>query len=211
MFRNAVNAVAGLGGLEHVALVTGTKHYLGSFDRFAKTELVTPFTEDQPRVPGENFYYVQEDILFDAARHFGFHWSVARPHTIAGFAPGNAMNFATSLAVFATLCRETGRPFRFPGAIEQYHFLTDITNSRILARHLAWEVTEPAARDRAFNVVNGDYFRWKKMWRDIAAWFGIEPAEPLERRATLVDQLKDADCGLDGNHKAAETEVDDAC
>ena len=27
MFRNAVNAVAGLGGLEHLALVTGTKHY----------------------------------------------------------------------------------------------------------------------------------------------------------------------------------------
>ena len=40
------------------------------------------------------------------------------------------MNSATSLAVFATLCRETGRPFRFPGAIEQYHFLTDITDSR---------------------------------------------------------------------------------
>jgi nucleoside-diphosphate-sugar epimerase len=192
MFRNAIHAVAELGGLQHVALVTGTKQYLGSFDSYAATELVTPFTEGQPRVPGENFYYVQEDILFDAAGRFGFHWSVARPHTIIGYAPGNAMNLGTSLAVFATLCRETGRPFRFPGSPEQYGFLTDMTDARLLARHLAWEALEPKARNQAFNVVNGDVFRWKHMWPAIAAYFDLEPAEYRGQAEPLVRQLGDA-------------------
>jgi hypothetical protein len=39
---------------------------------------------------------------------------VAPPHTVIGFAPGNAMNLGTTLAVYATLCKETDRPFIFP-------------------------------------------------------------------------------------------------
>jgi hypothetical protein len=28
-------------------------------------------------------------------------------------------------------------------------------------------------RNQAFNVVNGDVFRWQWMWSQIAEWFGI--------------------------------------
>src|SRR5580658_4860040 len=109
MFRNAVQAAAATGTVRHVALVTGLKHYMGSFENYAAQELDTPFTEELPRVPGPNFYYTQEDILFELAAKNGFTWSVARPHTIIGYAPGNAMNLSTSLAVYAALCRESGR------------------------------------------------------------------------------------------------------
>src|SRR4030095_17113844 len=129
---------AAAGRLRHGALVTGLKHYLGSFDNFAKHELDTPFTEDQPRVPGENFYYTQEDILFAAAKAHGFTWSVAPPHTDIGYAPGNAMNLGTSLAVYASLCRETGRRFVFPGSPQQHGRLVDVTDPRLRAAHPLW-------------------------------------------------------------------------
>ncbi len=58
----------------------------------------------------------REDEVFAAATRDGFCWSVHRPHTIIGKAVGNAMNMGTTLAVYATICRETGRPFRFPGS-----------------------------------------------------------------------------------------------
>ena len=51
-----------------------------------------------------------------------------------------------------------------------------MTDARLLASHLLWAATTPAARNEAFNVVNGDVFRWKWMWSRIAQWFGIEPA-----------------------------------
>ena len=94
--------------LQHVALVTGTKHYLGPFSAYGKGKPITPFREDQARLQGENFYYTQEDILFQRAAAQRFTWSVHRPHTVIGFALGNAMNMAVTLAVYASICKKTG-------------------------------------------------------------------------------------------------------
>lgn len=189
MVRNLLDALRPGGSTRHVALVTGLKHYLGPFEAYGKGTLPqTPFREEQGRLDVENFYYAQEDEVFAAAARDGFSWSVHRPHTVIGKAVGNAMNMGTTLAAYATLCRETGRPFRFPGSAAQWNGLTDMTDARILARHLLWAATTEAARNEAFNVVNGDVFRWSWMWGRIANWFGIEPApfdgtvRPLEEQ-----------------------------
>ncbi len=179
MVRNLLAAVAPAGTVEHVALVTGLKHYLGPFEAYGKGTLpATPFREEQPRLDLENFYYAQEDEVFAAASKQGFSWSIHRPHTIIGYAHGNAMNMGVTLAVYASLCRESGQPFVFPGSATQWHSLTDMTDARLLARHLLWASTTEAARNQAFNVVNGDVFRWSWMWPRLAAWFDV-PAAPL--------------------------------
>jgi nucleoside-diphosphate-sugar epimerase len=196
----------------HVALVTGLKHYLGPFEAYGKGTLPeTPFREEQGRLDVENFYYAQEDEVFAAAARDGFTWSIHRPHTVIGLAVGNAMNMGTTLAVYATLCRETGRPFTFPGSTAQWSGLTDMTDARQLARQLLWATETPAAHDQAFNIVNGDIFRWQWMWSRIAEWFGIEAApfdgivRPLEgqmaddaalwRRIAGRDGLAEPDLG----------------
>lgn len=187
MVRNLLDALQAA-PLRHVALVTGLKHYLGPFEAYGKGTLPqTPFREDQDRLPVENFYYVQEDEVFAGAKRQGFGWSVHRPHTIVGYALGNAMNMGVTLAVYASLCRETGRPFLFPGSPQQWNGLTDVTDARLLARHLAWASTDPAAANTAFNVVNGDVFRWSWMWGRIAEWFGLEPA-PYPGAATPLEE-----------------------
>ncbi len=195
MVRNLLDALQPAGSVRHVALVTGLKHYLGPFEAYAKGALPqTPFREEQPRLDIENFYYAQEDEVFAAAARDGFHWSVHRPHTVIGAAVGNAMNMGTTLAVYASLCKATGRPFRFPGSAAQWEGLTDMTDARQLAKHLLWAATTPAAADEAFNVVNGDVFRWRWMWGRIAEWFELEPApfdgtlQPLE--AQMADDAE---------------------
>jgi len=187
MVRNLLGALDHA-PLAHVALVTGLKHYLGPFEAYGKGTLPqTPFREDQDRLPVENFYYVQEDEVFAAAARRGFTWSVHRPHTIVGYALGNAMNMGVTLATYATLCRESGRPFVFPGSAQQWNGLTDVTDARLLARHLAWASTTKGAADTAFNVVDGDVFRWSWMWGRIAEWFGVQPA-PYSGEAMPLEQ-----------------------
>lgn len=177
MVRNLLDALRPAGSVRHVALVTGLKHYLGPFEAYGKGSLPqTPFREEQGRLDIDNFYYAQEDEVFAAAEKDGFNWSVHRPHTIVGQAVGNAMNMGTTLAVYASICKETGRPFHFPGVAAQWNSLTDMTDAELLARHLLWASTTPAAANEDFNVVNGDVFRWSWMWGRIAQWFGIEPA-----------------------------------
>jgi nucleoside-diphosphate-sugar epimerase len=192
MVEHLFAALENAKNLSHAALVTGTKHYLGPFESYGKTKAETPFREDQPRLPGENFYYTQEDILFAAAKRMGFTWSVHRAHTVIGYALGNAMNMGVTLAVYATLCRETGRPFVFPGSQEQWGFLTDVCDARVLARQLEWAATTPLAHNQAFNTVNGDIFRWRWLWPQLAAYFGVEAAPPPVSGSPLEDQMRDA-------------------
>ena len=193
MVRNLLAAVARSHSVEHVALVTGLKHYLGPFEAYGKGILpATPFREEQPRLNLDNFYYAQEDEVFAAAAQQGFSWSVHRPHTIIGYALGNAMNMGVTLAVYASLCRETGRPFLFPGSATQWNSLTDMTDARLLARHLSWASTTEAARNQAFNVVNGDIFRWSWMWPRLAGFFGLEAASFPAEVSPLERQLADA-------------------
>src|ERR1700709_351098 len=89
-----------------------------------------------------------------AAEREGFGWSVHRPHTIIGFALGNAMNMGVTLAVYASLCKASGTPMIFPGSSAQWHGLSDMTDARVLAKHLLWGSTTAAARNRDFNIVN---------------------------------------------------------
>jgi nucleoside-diphosphate-sugar epimerase len=183
MIENVLDALRPRKSVRHVALVTGLKHYLGPFEAYGKGVLPqTPFREEQGRLPIDNFYYAQEDALFAAAARDTFTWSVHRPHTIIGKAIGNAMNMGTTLAVYATICRETGRPFRFPGSPAQWNGLTDMTDAHLLARHILWASTNPVAANEAFNVVNGDVFRWSWMWK--SRWPKTRRSGPRSPRGT---------------------------
>jgi nucleoside-diphosphate-sugar epimerase len=174
--RTLLHALSHTRSVRHVALVTGLKHYLGPFDAYVKsgTLPLTPVREEQPRLDIPNFYYSQEDEVCAAAKRDGFTWSVHRPHTIIGKAIGNAMNMGSTLAAYASICKETGRRFKFPGSAAQWNGLSDMTDARILARQLVWASTNDFAKNGAYNITNGDIFRWNWMWPRIAKWFGVK-------------------------------------
>jgi nucleoside-diphosphate-sugar epimerase len=192
MLRNVLRAVEDAPSLRHVALVTGLKHYLGPFESYGKVKPDTPFREEQGRLEYPNFYYEQEDILFEAAERAGFTWSVHRAHTMIGWALGNFMNMGVTLALYGSICRETGRPFVFPGSPEQWDGITDVTDARLLAGQVEWAATTPAAADEAFNVVNGDVFRWRRMWGVLAEGLGVEPALYAGHVSPLEEQMAGA-------------------
>jgi len=198
MVRDLLTALADA-PVQHVALMTGLKQYLGPFEAYGQGEVPdTPFHEDEPRLSVENFYYAQEDELWAAARARGFTWSVHRAHTVIGHAVGNAMNMGSTLAVYAAICKELGRPFVFPGSETQWNGVTDMTDAGLLAEQMVWAATTPAAADTAFNIVNGDTFRWRWLWPRLAAHFGVQPEgfagapRPLEGQMTDAQPVWDA-------------------
>ena len=197
MVRNLLVALAPRKTLRHVALVTGLKHYLGPFDAYATSGTLpdTPLRESQPRLPVENFYYAQEDEVYAAAERDRFTWSIHRPHTMIGRAVGNAMNLGTTLAVYASICKETGRPFQFPGSAAQWNGLSDVTDARMLARQLVWAADTDAARNEAFNIVNGDLFRWSWLWGKLAEWFDV-PAVGFTGRVQPLEAIMANDHAL---------------
>ena len=177
MVRDVLAAVRPAGSVRHVALLTGLKHYLGPFEAYGAGNVPdTPFHEDEARLPYPNFYYAQEDELLEAAERDGFTWSVHRAHTVIGYAVGNAMNMGQTLAAQAAVCRETGRPFVFPGSETQWNGADrhdrrrDAGRADALGGHHARRRRQPA-----FNIANGDVFRWRWMWPRLAEGLGVEP------------------------------------
>ena len=64
-------------------------------------------------------------------------------------------------------------PFVFPGSRSSGTALTDMTDAGLLAEQMVWAATTLAAADQAFNIVNGDVFRWRWMWPRLAGCLGV--------------------------------------
>lgn len=183
LLTGALDALRSAGApLEHVTLYQGNKYYGAHLGPFK-----TPAHESDPRLPGPNFYYDQEDLLKARAAEDGYAYTLLRPEGVCGVALGNPMNLLTAIAVYATLCRYEGIPFRFTGPDAAADVLYQVADARLLARATAWAGTAPAARNEAFNVTNGDVFRWRQMAVRIADYFGLECAPPQQLK--LAEQM----------------------
>lgn len=196
LIKNLLDVLSPKKSVQHVALVTGLKHYLGPFEAYAKEGKLpeTPLREEQPRLPLPNFYYAQEDEVYAASERDGFTWSIHRPHTVIGYAVGNAMNMGTTLAIYASICKETGGKFIWPGSSAQWNGISDVTDARILAKQLVWASTSDKARNKAFNITNGDVFRWKWLWFRLADYFGIEAV-------SFENEIKPLENEMQSNHE----------
>lgn len=160
--------------LQHVCLLQGTKYYgqyLGPFK--------TPAKENDPRISVPHFYYDQQDMLMAASEGKSWNWSAARPHVICGFALGNPLNLVSTIAVYAVLLREMGAPLTFPGKPGAFTSIYQATDADLLAKAMVWMSTTPRCANEAFNITNGDFFRYQNMWPVFARHFGL-PAGGVE-------------------------------
>jgi nucleoside-diphosphate-sugar epimerase len=195
MFRNVLTTVIpNAPNLRHVSLQTGGKHYLGPFGLVGKIKShEPPFTEDLPRLDAPNFYYTQEDILFEETqKKEGLSWSVHRPEAIFGFSPYSLMNIVGTLCIYATICKHEGVPLKFPGTKEAWESYSVVSDADLIAEQHIWAAVDPYAKNEAFNCSNGDVFRWKQLWKVLAEQFGIEEYGYEEgSNLKLVELMKD--------------------
>lgn len=67
-----------------------------------------------------------------------------------------------------------------------------MTDAGLLAKATVWAATNPACANQAYNITNGDLFRWESMWPKIAAFFDLDTAPPLPMSlATIMDDKED--------------------
>ena len=185
MLRTVLDAVEVTApNLAHVSLMQGYKVYGAHLGPFA-----TPAREDDPPHMPPEFNVDQQQLVEARAASGGWTWSAIRPSVVAGFGLGNPMNLGVVIAVYAAISAELGIPLRFPGKPGAYHSLLELTDAGLLAEATVWAATEPCCANEAFNIANGDLFRWNRMWPVIADAFGIDVAPPLPM--SLQDVMAD--------------------
>jgi len=185
MLRNLLDAVEPVAtNLTHVHLMEGTKWYGSHLGPFK-----TPAREDDPRHMPPNFYYNQQDHLASCQRGKAWQWSAARPHGVCGFAVGNPMNLVMVIAVYAAISKALGLPLRHPGSQANARALYQSTDVELLAQSVEWMATEPRCANQAFNVTNGDLYRWEDQWPVFADYFDMPLAAP--QKIDLVGMMAD--------------------
>jgi nucleoside-diphosphate-sugar epimerase len=175
MLRNTLDALAARNvPLRRILLAGGAKSYgfsLGAFNAPAK--------ETEPRLIAPIHYHQQEDIVAGWADKNGASWTVLRPHLVMGPSLNSPMNLVTSLAAYAAMTRELELPLRFPGTKEGWNTLQETTDAELFGRATLWALGEDKARNEIFNVSNGDVYRWRQLWNELAAFYDLPIAEPL--------------------------------
>lgn len=177
---------AGAHAFCHAHLIQGGKVYgvhLGPFP--------TPASEDQARVPVSNFNYDQEDLLRERSANSAWSWSASRPNTLLHYSPSIARNLISSLGAYAAICAELGAALDFPGPEGAYHSITQVTDTTLLCQAIAWMVTEPAARNQAYNVTNGDVVRFSGLWPGLAQAFGLPMGSARALKLSEIMQDKE--------------------
>ncbi len=171
MARNALSVVErNAKNLQHICLLQGTKYYgqyLGPFK--------TPAKESDPRISVPHFYYDQQDFVTGLQQGKSWSWSAARPHVICGYALGNPLNIISMICVYAAILKKHGMPLFWPGKPGAFTSIYQATDSGLLARAMVWMATNPACANEAFNVTNGDFFRYQNLWPAFAEHFGMAP------------------------------------
>ncbi len=161
-------------GLKHVSLMQGYKVYGAHLGPFK-----TPAREtDAGHMPPE-FNMDQQNFLESRQKGKSWTWTAIRPSVVGGTSTGNPMNLALVIAVYATISKKLGIPLRFPGKPGAYDKLMEMTDANLLAKATVWAATSPQCANQAFNINNGDLFRWNELWPKIAAYFEIQTAPPL--------------------------------
>ncbi|MHC1549917.1 SDR family oxidoreductase [Phyllobacterium sp. K27] len=182
MLVNAVNAIEPIApSLEHISLMQGYKVYGAHLGPFK-----TPARESDANHMPPEFNIDQQNFLEASQKGKAWSWSALRPSVVIGFALGNPMNLASVIAVYASMSKELGIPLRFPGKPGAYHSLLEMTDAGLLARATVFIATSPQCGNQAFNINNGDLFRWSELWPRIAQYFGLEVAPPLPMSLNVI-------------------------
>jgi len=186
MLGNLLDGLEAAGAtLRRVVIYQGFKIYgihLGAKVR-------TPARESDPPHMPPNLYQAQEAQLRARAEKARWDYVALRPDVVVGDIFGNPMNIAVVVGAFAEISRALNVPMRFPGTDTAYRQLVQFTDAGLLARASVWAAQSERAGGEAFNVTNGDIFRWERMWGDVARHLGLETAPPVP--LTLARHMAD--------------------
>lgn len=159
---------------QRIMLQTGAKNYglhLGPTS--------VPQVESDPRVLLEpNFYYSQEDYLWDYCKKHDIGWNICMPSFILGAVPDAAMNVCFPLAVYAAVTKHLGEKLEYPADLRAWESPQSQSTSTLNAYMEEWCVLTPDAKNQKFNAFDDSAFSWGKFWPKLAKLYGLEYTNP---------------------------------
>ncbi|OAP55594.1 hypothetical protein AYL99_10567 [Fonsecaea erecta] len=188
LLRNFLRAIPQAGiRPKRFLLQTGAKNYGPHIGR-ARTPNVE--SDPQPRHLGPNFYYAQEDLLFEYCEKYEVEWNIIRPPWIIGSSMTAQMCALYPFAVYAAVNAERNLPLRFPSSWSFWqqncsHFGT----ARLTGYLSEWAILEDKCKNQAFNSQDTSPISWDRIFAEYVRWFGVEKGvlPPPDQESGLLE------------------------
>ncbi|GLJ30632.1 hypothetical protein SUGI_0606540 [Cryptomeria japonica] len=79
-----------------------------------------------------------------------------------------------TLCVYASICKYDELSFKYPSSRITWEQFMDVADAKSISKQEIWVAVEPNSKNQAFNCSNGDVFKWKKLWKQIAEKLELE-------------------------------------
>ncbi|KAI9159190.1 hypothetical protein HJFPF1_07198 [Paramyrothecium foliicola] len=165
---------------KRILLQTGGKNYGLQLGRGPQPCVES---DPQPRHLGTNFYYPQEDSLFDyCKRHPQTSWNVIRPFGVMGSAVKAQMSGLYLFCVYAAVQAHKKEPLYFPGDWNTWQGPTPMSTARLTGYLSEWAVLNDSCENQAYNSLDSNSMTNERFWAELARWYGNEKGAvgPLE-------------------------------
>lgn len=167
-------------------LQTGGKHYGVHIGR-ARTPCLE--SDPLPRHLAPNFYYNQEDLLFNFATENDVGWNVIRPPWIIGATTNAQMNAFYPFAVYAAVAAERELPLVFTSTWPMWQAGSHHSTALLTGYLSEWAVLEDKCKNEAFNSQDTSPISWDRLWEELIRWFGVEKGfvPPQEDESQMIE------------------------
>ena len=157
---------------KRILLQTGGKNYGAHIGRVRNPCVES---DPQPKHLGPNFYYPQEELLFEYCKvHPETSWNVIRPQGIIGVAPNPGLDFFSPFAIYASVQQHKGEPLYFGGDFDSWQFEATHSTARLTGYLSEWAVLEDKCANHDFNAHDGSPLSWERFFGELARWYGVE-------------------------------------
>lgn len=139
----------------------------------------TPQEEWFPRCELEpNFYYGQEDLLWEWCRDKATEWVISMPSFVIGAVSKCQMSLALPLGIYAAVSAYLGEPLVFLGDISAWTTVQRNSSAMLNAYFAEWLILEETTANEKFNSTDGTIWTWEMMFPRVADWYGIKVEGP---------------------------------
>jgi nucleoside-diphosphate-sugar epimerase len=161
-----------------IMLQTGGKNYGGHIGR-ARLPYIE--SDPQPKHLANNFYYMQEEALFEHCKQNpGTDWNIVMPFGVVGAVPNAGMNMFLPFAIMASVQAEKREPITFFGDFEEWQWEYCHSTARLSGYLSEWAVLEDKCKNERFNALDGCVLPWNRFYSELARWYGVKDVKGPE-------------------------------
>ncbi|GIZ48325.1 hypothetical protein CKM354_001139100 [Cercospora kikuchii] len=167
-------------------LQTGAKNY-----NVHQGPARTPHVESDPRSNvAPNFYYPQEDLLFEYCKKNNTAWNIICPAWVIGAVNNAAMNALHPIAIYAAVQAHKGEKMEYPGALVNWLAPVEHSTAYLTGYLSEWAVLEERCANQKFNASDTCPIPNNRLWPEVARWYGttsVDRPELDESKITTLD------------------------